>query len=91
MQIGTLSKAKETVFVNIGIPYCSLLCFTITHYMSKKRYLGIAKEVVVLCIYVTEFWKIDQIVTLDLFHFIGGPANGYTCTLHIHSAIAGLD
>ena len=36
--------------------------------------------------YVTGFWKADWIVTLDLFHFIG-PANGYTCTLHIHNAI----
>ena len=32
--------------------------------------------------HVTGFWKI----TLGLFHIIG-PANGYTCTLHIHSAI----
>ena len=36
--------------------------------------------------FVTGFLKIDRIVTLGLFHFIG-PANGYTCTLHIHSAI----
>ena len=40
-------------------------------------------------IYVTGFWKTDQIVTLGLFHFIG-PANGHTCTLHIHSAITRL-
>ena len=40
-------------------------------------------------VYVTGFWKTDQIVTLGLFHFIG-PANGYTCTLHIHSAITRL-
>ena len=31
----------------------------------------------------------DQIVTLGLFHFIS-PANGYTHTLHIHSAITKL-
>ena len=36
-------------------------------------------------IYVTGFWKTNQIVTLSLFHFIG-PTNGYTRTLHIHSA-----
>ena len=36
--------------------------------------------------YVTGFWKTNQIVTLDLFHFVG-RANGYTRTLHIHSAI----
>ena len=36
-----------------------------------------------LPLFVTGFWKTDQIVTLGLFHFIG-PANGYTCTLHIH-------
>ena len=39
--------------------------------------------------YVTGYWKTDQIVTLGLFHFIG-PANGYTCTLHIQSAITRL-
>ena len=40
-------------------------------------------------VYVTIFWKTDQIVTLDLFHFIG-LANGDTCTLHIHSVITML-
>ena len=40
-------------------------------------------------IYVTGFWKTDQLVTLGPFHFIG-PANGYTHTLHIHSAITRL-
>ena len=39
-----------------------------------------------MLIYVTGFWKTDQIVTLGLFHFIG-LANGYTCTLHIHSTV----
>ena len=39
--------------------------------------------------YVTVFWKTDHIVTLGLFHFIG-PTNGYTRTLHIHSAIIRL-
>ena len=34
---------------------------------------------------VTGFWKTDQIVTLGLLHFTG-PTNGYTHTLHIHSA-----
>ena len=44
-------------------------------------------QIQVTCyVYVTGFWKIEQSVTLGLFHFIG-PANGYTCTLHIHSAI----
>ena len=38
---------------------------------------------------MTGFWKTDWIVTLGLFHFIG-PANGYTCTLHIYSAIIRL-
>ena len=38
---------------------------------------------------MTGFWATDQIVTLGLFHFIG-PANSYTCTLHIHSAITGI-
>ena len=39
--------------------------------------------------YVTGFWKTDWIVILGLFHF-SGPANGCTCTLHIHSAITKL-
>ena len=39
--------------------------------------------------YVTGFWKTDQIVTLGLFHFIG-QTNGYTRTLHIHSASINL-
>ena len=38
---------------------------------------------------MTGFWKTDRIVTLGLFHFIG-PANGYTHTLHIHTAIVRL-
>ena len=33
--------------------------------------------------------KTNWFVTLGLFHFIG-PANGYTCTLHIHSVITRL-
>ena len=37
---------------------------------------------------MTGFWKTDQIVTLDLFHFIG-PADGYTCTLHIQPGLVG--
>ena len=39
--------------------------------------------------YVTGFWKTDRNVTLGLFHFIG-PANGYTHTLHIRTAIVRL-
>ena len=35
---------------------------------------------------VTGFWKTDQIVTPALFHFIA-PANSYTHTLPMHSAI----
>ena len=40
-------------------------------------------------LYVTVFWKIDQIVALGLFHFIG-PANGYTSYIQIHSVITRL-
>ena len=42
-----------------------------------------------ISLYVTGFWKTDQIVTLGLFQFIS-PANGYTCTLHMHSTITRL-
>ena len=38
---------------------------------------------------VTRFWKTDQIVTTDLFHFIG-PASSCTHTPPIHSAIIRL-
>ena len=41
-------------------------------------------------IIVTGFWKTDRNVTLGLFHFIG-PANAYTHTLHIRTAIIRLD
>ena len=47
---------------------------------------GNSKQYKTLRVYVTGFWKTDQIVTLGLFHFIG-PANGYTCTLHTYSTI----
>ena len=42
-----------------------------------------------IAIYVTGFWKTDRNVTLGLFHFIG-PANTYTHTLHIRTAIIRL-
>ena len=64
--------------------------------LFKSEQLLISLEIVFLpfasnCIsFVTGFWKTaNRIVTLGLFHFIG-PANGYTCTLHIHSAINSL-
>ena len=44
---------------------------------------------IIILLYVTGFWKTDQNVTLGLFHFIG-PANGYTHTLQIHTAIVRL-
>ena len=40
-------------------------------------------------IIVTGFWKTNQTVILDLFHFIG-PANDHTRTLYIHSVITRL-
>ena len=44
----------------------------------------------ICCIHVNGYWKTNQIVTLGLCHFIG-PANNYTHTLPIHSAITRLD
>ena len=44
---------------------------------------------IIAAIYVTGLWKTDRNVTLGLFHFIG-PANAYTHTLHIHTAIIRL-
>ena len=60
-----------------------------TSYIHKIRYVHILSRISVASKIVTGFWKTDQIVTLGLFHFIG-PANGYTCTLHIHGAITRL-
>ena len=40
--------------------------------------------------HVTGFWKTNQIVTLDLIHFIGS-ANSYTHALPIRSANTRLD
>ena len=37
-----------------------------------------------MILYVTGFWKTDQIVTLGQFHFID-QTNGHTRTLRIHS------
>ena len=65
------------------------------HYFVKTLGMDLTEidEVILtynfIIIYVTGFWKTDQIVTLDLFHFIG-PANGHTHTLHIHSVITRL-
>ena len=42
-----------------------------------------------LNLFVTGFWKTDQIVTLGLFHFIG-PANSDTHTLPIYGALPGF-
>ena len=44
---------------------------------------------ILLISYVTGFWKTDWNVILGLFHFIS-PANSYTHTLSIHSAITRL-
>ena len=66
-----------------------------THLVLKVVYTGYltlcmggSKAIAGQYSYVTGFWfcKTDWIVTLGLSHFIG-PANGYTCTLHIQSAI----
>ena len=43
----------------------------------------------IISLNVTGFWKTERVITLGIFHFIG-PANGYTCTLHIHNAITRL-
>ena len=60
--------------------------FTLLTYMHT--YIIKFNSMVLLYLYVTGFWKSNRIVTLGLIHF--GPAYGYTCTLHIHSAITRL-
>ena len=64
-----------------------------THLVLKVVYTGYltlcmggSKAIAGQYSYMTGFCKTDQIVTLGLFHFTG-PANGYTCTLHIHGDI----
>ena len=42
-----------------------------------------------IAICMTGFWKTDRTVMLSIVYFIG-PANGYTCALHIHSGITRL-
>ena len=37
-----------------------------------------------MVLYVTGFWKTDQIVMLSLFYYFIGPANKYTHTLAIY-------
>ena len=63
-------------------------CDYYLEYLHITELAGTPTETTLLdyYIYVNGFWIINQIITLGLFHFIG-PANGYTCTLHIHSAI----
>ena len=46
-------------------------------------------EVAMQLLYVTRFWKTNQIVILGLFNFID-PANTYTHTPPIHSGITRL-
>ena len=68
-----------THFNNSVSMYRQVMTMTILH---QHKY--------VYAIDVTGFWNTKQIVTLGLFHFTG-PANGYTHTLPIHSAITRLD
>ena len=69
-------KDWKALCMHVYNPFC------INHY-------AIMYNMNTLLIYVTGFWKTDWIATLGLFHYIG-PANGYTCTLHIQSAITRL-
>ena len=65
--------------------------FSITphHHLHKLAAYGINNQTLkwlkTTRLFVTGFWETYRIVTctLGLFHFIS-PANGYTCTLHIH-------
>ena len=59
---------------------CDLVCMISDH---------VVWHLIHIATYVTGFWKANQIVTLGQFYFIC-PANGYTHTLHIHSAITSL-
>ena len=52
---------------------------------QEKCYLNTV-IVIYTVIFVTGYWKTDQIVTLGLFHFIG-PADSYTHTLPMHCCI----
>ena len=65
---------------------CARLCVSVCMHEDPCEWICIA---IWVWAYVTVFWKTDRIVTLGPFHFID-PANGYTCTLHIHSAIIRL-
>ena len=71
-------------------------CFLLLHKWHTRMWHVVPFKLWMICtvpkdisLYVTGFWKTNRIVTLGLFHFIG-PANGYTCTLHMHSTITRL-
>ena len=72
----------------VYVPVCSYLyvCMCVCMYVCKYAYMYICMYA---GMYVTGFWKANQIVTLGLFRFVV-PANGYTHTLHIHSAVTRL-
>ena len=44
---------------------------------------------IIICDYISNYWKTDHNVTLGQLHFIG-PANSHTHTLPVHCCINGL-
>ena len=92
MCLGTLIltsvNVESTFNINTGVPcnWVYIANLFLNKYNSPDHLFHMY---MIGYIYVTGFWKTNWIVTLGLFHFIG-PADGYTCTLHIHSVITRL-
>ena len=89
---------KDSPCMLLQIQFCVCMCvldiricvcmhahaYMYLHYVCDNYNTQNGMEPIWGLLYVTGFWKTDQIVTLGLFHFIG-QTNGYTRTLHIHS------
>ena len=60
----------------IGLDLC-----TIIQPKTFEHYIQFLEVPIIPTLNVTEFWKTNQTVTLDLFHFIG-PVNRHSFTMH---------
>ena len=87
VDMGQDIQATKTLYSYLRIMYYVTKLFA--YFFCFQTETATVKKEGYKVIYVTGFWKTDRIVTLGLFHFIG-PANGYTHTLHIHTAIVRL-
>ena len=88
MPIDALRMNLEN-FSGTCVTSCSYMCTDLKVILIVNLYPFRMIETSYSDIICDWIWKTDRIVTLALFHVIG-LANGYTCTVHIHSAISRL-